>query len=744
MNNRRNLFLLKFDRILSHGLWSQLLLLAVLMVLAFVFANVLLLLSPVDWPLYCDEKGISRWIAPLYLLIDGNAFTSVYEGNANKWTVFLSCIIYIIGVFLFTGMMVSVMTNIIERRVEKHRDGLVFYLKKDHYIIMGYDDTISSVIHHIFDKDPNAYILIFTSRVPLQVREKLLKSFTQEQLKQVIINYGHRTSTEDYPKIYLETAREVFIVGYLGLQTHDAINVECVDAICQYLADPRIHSHPSRITCVFRDLDTYAAFKTTDIFTKVTELGIEFVPFNYHTGWARQVLTDHRYCDISDGGKVYSYPAVYRGGISKEDNHFIHLVFVGTTNFAVALATEAAHILHFPNFIRDNKLKTLITFIEVNADREKDEFITRYRHFFEVQSYLYRDLSDRNLTSIPEPQTCTEYLKGTDNFQKGIDYDFLDIQFEFIKGDVFSNSVQSLISQWANDSDNQYLSLFVALANHRTNFVMAMNMPDEVYDNSIPIFIRQGRSDNFVTNLREASKGLEPYYKFINGKVTPDDTSVRPSRYSNIFPFGMDETAFHSNDIHLKRAKLINYLYSTADYATYRFKRALALDAISEKEIWEDADKMWNEKGLTVALKWSNMYNAYTIDTKLASLRVQRGLCASDVSRDTNDLSDEEINMLAEVEHNRWNVEKLLMGYRKPLTVEDAYTICLDKTCNEEETKILNEAKDKLKKNKKHYIHHDIRPFELLDQISKLDYEFSRSIPWILKMTPNKGELTAE
>lgn len=740
MNTRRNLFLLKFDRILSQGLWSQLLLLAILLFLAFLLANILLLLSPVDWASYCEGKGISRWIAPFYLLIDGNAFTSVYEGGASSWTVFLSCIIYIVGVFLFTGMMVSVMTNIVERRVEKHRDGLVFYLKEGHYIIMGYDDTISSVIHHIFNKDPNAYILIFTSRVPIQVREKLLKSFTQEQLKKVIINYGHRTSKEDYSKLHLESAREIFIVGYLGLQTHDAINVECVDAICQYLADSRIKSHPSRITCIFRDLDTYAAFKTTEIFTKVTELGIEFVPFNYHTGWARQVLTDHHYCDISDGGKVYSYPAVYRGGISKEDNHFVHLVFVGTTNFAVALATEAAHILHFPNFIRDNKLKTLITFIEVNADREKDEFITRYRHFFEVQPYLYRDLSDRNLTTIPDPQICNDYLKATDNSKDGVDYGFLDVQFEFIKGDVFSNSVQKLISQWANDGTNRYLNLFVALANHRTNFVMAMNMPDEVYDNAIPIFIRQGRSDNFVTNLREASKGFEPYYTFINGSVSSDDTSVKPSRYSNIFPFGMDETAFQSNDIHLKRAKLINYLYSTADYSTYRFKGALALDAIPEKDIWEDAEKKWNDKGLTVALKWSNLYNAYTIDTKLATIRNQRGLASDDASQDTKMFSESEIKMMAEVEHNRWNVEKLLMGYRKPSSIEDAYSICLDNANNADETKKLSESKDKLKKNKKHYIHHDIRPFERLDHISELDYEFSRSIPWILKMTSDNRD----
>lgn len=717
MKHKANSFLLQLDRTLSHGLWSQLLLLFILMIGAFVFANLLLLLSPVDWESFCRDLGVNRWIAPFYLLIDGNAFTSVYENVSNQWTVFLACLIYIIGVFLFTGMMVSVMTNMIERRVEKHRSGLVFYLKKGHYVIMGYDDTITSFINYIFGKDSQAYVLVFTSVEAGIVREKLLKSFTQEQLKRIIINYGHRTSAEDYPKSHLESARELFIVGYLGNQAHDAINVECVDSICRYLSQPDVQTKPTRITCVFRDLDTYAAFKTTEIFSEVANLGIEFVPYNYHAGWARQVLVNRSYRDVSDNGKVYAYPAVYRDGITEDDDHYVHLVFVGTTNFAVALATEAAHILHFPNF---EKKQTRITFIEVNADREKDEFITRYRHLFEVQPYLYRDISGEREYGLTKPIVCTECLTAANGSQKGVDHSFLDVQFEFIKGDIFSHKVQTLIGEWANDGKHQYLSLFIALANHRTNFVMAMNMPDEVYDNGVPIFIRQGRSDNFVTNLRNASlnSGQEPFNRLIDGELVKD---TRPSRYSNIYPFGMDETAFYSDEIHLKRAKLINYLYQTADYGSYKFKDVLFLDAIPNDTIWKDADAYW--RGLTVALKWSNLYCSYTIDTKMSSLRAMRGLKPDDESQDLKELTETEIDVLSQMEHNRWNVEKLLMGYRKPRIEEDAY-----RASNSDD-------KAALAQNKKHYIHHDIRPYEELLHISELDREFSRSLPWVLRMT---------
>ena len=370
---------------------------------------------------------------------------------------------------------------------------------------------------------------------------------------------------------------------------------------------------------------------------------------------------------------------------------------------------EAAHVLHFPN---SDKKKTRITFIDINADKEKDEFIIRNRHFFEVQSFYYRDFTVNN----DKTSKVKDYL----GFQ-GKDADFLDVEFEFIKGDVFSKNVQEEISKWAKEHNKQqYMSVFLALADQRQNFVMGMNMPDEIYNNEVPVFIRQDRSDNFVTNLRNADikkddKKLK-YSTVTNGTLNQKKCNAR---YAHIYPFGMNETAYCADNHALKRAKLINYLYSTANYSTNKFQGILALDAMSPEQIWAEADNYW--KDLSVALKWSNLYNAYTMRTKLATLRAMRGLDIRDKSHDYYMLSDEEVKVLAKVEHNRWNVEKLLMGFRKPKANEDKY----------EHPEF---AKD-LQSNKKLFIHHDIRPFEELDIVSELDYEFSRYLPWIMKMT---------
>lgn len=706
---------LRFDRLLSQSLLRQLAILGVVLLVALGVSYLMLSWSGAQWEKFCEAEHLNKYLLPLYLLTDSNALNNLYMGSDNThvhgWMLVASSLTFLFGAFVFNGVIIGIITNSIESRVTSYKEGHIHYLKSGHYIIMGYDEMVPSFITHIFDNDKDAYVLILTSNVTKDIEENLRKSFDEKRMERIIVNYGHRTSAEAYGDICLEAAEHVYIVGDHHKSAHDAVNVECVDSIYRYLTRPKIKERPGGITCVFKDLDTYAAFKTSDIFKKVTDLGIEFTPYNVYAGWAKQVFVKRLYKDFDNPGQEYSYKAVYGDGIKPDDEKYVHLVFVGTTNFAVAFAMEAAHVLHFPNA---DKARTRITFIDKNADKEKDEFIIRNRHFFEVQPFWYYDLTSgkgKEKEGFRDEYVCFN----------GKDQHFLDVEFEFIKGDVFSAHVQKVIQEWAQDKGGQYLSIFLALAEQRQNFVMGMNMPDAVYDNEIPVFIRQDRSDNFVTNLRETDVKKDgkklPYATVLKDGTL--DVKARNARYAHIYPFGMNETAYCADNRSLQRAKLINYLYETANYETYKFQGMLTLDSMPESEIWAEADKMWHK--LTVALKWSNLYNSYTIKTKLACLRAMRGLKIDDKSHDFDTLSDYEADVMARVEHNRWNVEKLLMGFRKAKPEEDKYE--------------HKEFEDKLKKNKNLFIHHDIRPFEDLDVIKDLDHEFSRYIPWIMKMT---------
>ena len=710
-NHRR--LLLRFDKALSNSLKKQIAILGALLLATLLLSFLLLAFSGSDWKTFCTTNGIKPWQLPIYLLIDSNALNCLYMNGVHGWMLIASILTYLCGVLIFNGMLIGVITNAIDHRVEDYRVGLTHYLNSGHYIIMGYDEMVPSIIEEIFEKDNKAFILLLTSFDPVKIKERLKKSVAKNLLDQIIVNYGQRTAKEYYDEIHLEAAKEIFIVGNRTRPAHDAINVECVDSICTYLNETKSEQMPKRITCVFEDIDTYSAFKTSEIFDRVRDLGIEFVPYNFYTGWAKQVFLSRSYKEKKDPLTPIPYPSVYGKGIGPDDKKYVHLVFIGTTNFAVSFAIEAAHMLHFPNFDEaTNKPKTRFTFIELNADTEMDLFKTRNRHLFEIQDPIYLDLSKKkcNYPQIGTPKP--ENKEEKDNF--------LDVEFEFIKGDVFSDEAQNLIETWANDKDGQYLSIFLSMADQRNNFVMGMNMPDAVYDNEIPIFIRQDRSDNFVTNLRNADAEDRNNKKFtyshvVNGKVK---TEKRHGRYSNIYPFGMDDMAYCTDEKAFKRAKLINYLYN--NITDNRFLNILVLDATPNETIWADANKYW--RALTVANKWSNLYCAYSLPCKLASLRVMRGLEPDDFSHDQDPLSYEETEKIALVEHNRWNVEKLLMGYRKARSYEDKY-----------EQKLLE--KEHIKGNKKLFIHHDIRPFSDLDDVKQLDFEIAKYIPWILKMT---------
>lgn len=89
--------------------------------------------------------------------------------------------------------------------------------------------------------------------------------------------------------------------------------------------------------------------------------------------------------------------------------------------------------------------------------------------------------------------------------------------------------------------------------------------------------------------------------------------------------------------------------------------------------------------------------------------------------------SEREIELLAEVEHNRWNVEELLIGYSA--VTED----------EQKEIKADISLKNIFKKKRKHY---DIRPYQTLqpDKTGKNAREYDRCISVCLPVIVTEKE----
>jgi hypothetical protein len=137
----------------------------------------------------------------------------------------------------------------------------------------------------------------------------------------------------------------------------------------------------------------------------------------------------------------------------------------------------------------------------------------------------------------------------------------------------------------------------------------------------------------------------------------------------------------------------------------------------------EELDRLWgcnNEHGypkLNTPKRWSNIYNAFSITTKMRSI----GL---DVSRwgTLFMINNRDVELLSEVEHNRWSVEELILGF-EPTTEAEHQLILTD--VNQKEA--LKEV----------FKHEDLRNYSELGldktglSVKRYDQGLTRSIPLI-------------
>ena len=77
------------------------------------------------------------------------------------------------------------------------------------------------------------------------------------------------------------------------------------------------------------------------------------------------------------------------------------------------------------------------------------------------------------------------------------------------------------------------------------------------------------------------------------------------------------------------------------------------------------------------AMRWSSIYNGNTTWTKLRSV----GFDSQNMT-----LSEKDVQLLADVEHNRWNIEQLLMHFR-PLTREEQESEIANNNANKKQLK---------------------------------------------------------
>ena len=239
------------------------------------------------------------------------------------------------------------------------------------------------------------------------------------------------------------------------------------------------------------------------------------------------------------------------------------------------------------------------------------------------------------------------------------------------------------------------------------NYDLAFTLPDAVYDKKILVLVAMSKAEVMET------------------------VSLSNSMYSEVHPIGMINKGHDVSMPVMQMAKRLNYFYSCS-FSGKGVPTSMPKDEIEEK---------WAQQ-TSVALRFSNIYNSMTLPTKMRSL-----------GHDENDwdkfyaLTKDEIRQTAAVEHNRWSVERLILGFRPPTDSERAEIEenieQLAAARRRGEKSELNDFKNMYKKRK---IHYDLCSYAELgidktgQDVRIYDYDLTACIPLIANSYHEDGQ----
>lgn len=364
------------------------------------------------------------------------------------------------------------------------------------------------------------------------------------------------------------------------------------------------------------------------------------------------------------------YPSLDRDGIGPDDPRTVHLVLYGITPFAQAMALTAAQICHFPNFVRDSSLRTKITFIAPDIQEQEAGFRARHEHLLA----LSRVTSDGVLHE-PEGE------------------DFLDIEWEFLSGSIADPHIRQRLVQYYQDNlaGRCYLTLALCMNEAHTNIDAALDLPEVFhrvacregqvdYTSTIPIFVYQPDSEELMQ---------------VAGKEIP--------MYGNLLTVGSVRESYDpSIQTITQAAKRVNYIYTCGD----------------------DYNGMTADQNLLDRL-WRTSYA-----NRLSSIHCANHTSVKQRSVGGPRVPDEWLGLMARVEHNRWNVEKLLAGWA-PADRDDCRRLKQHETLGAFDQR--DALEEKLKKQKNTFVHYCIAPFDdLLERMRECDELIVRNIQDIL------------
>lgn len=373
-----------------------------------------------------------------HFLDPGNLYM---EQHQNGQVGLFSTITALLGMILFSGLLISTITNIIERRVSDVNQGLIYYKgMRDHYVVIGFGEVTMSLIEDIFlscneccslgirrfqdlSKDVTRElahklptIVILTNQNVPKVRAKVYSFLPKAFRKRVFLYAGDIESREHLSRLNIHRAKEVYVLGESEEYGRDTKNLEAVRLISDLRGrcngKPRNDGSLLPVMVQFDRLTSYSIIqklKLPDEYSryvepistqgvknkkapltthrKAIEANIFFRPFSFYENWARLLW------GYTGDMKNKSYDALaYK---TMEGDRYVHLVIVAFNRMGRALFFEALRLCHYPNYVEEfhddekgihqhAKNKTKITIIDPKLREMLPAFKAEYPYLDQI------------------------------------------------------------------------------------------------------------------------------------------------------------------------------------------------------------------------------------------------------------------------------------------------------------------------------------------------------------------------
>lgn len=642
----------------------------VLLISAFVccFALFLCLIGELfesDNIVHWSNKGttvVEHWWAVISQFTDPGNLPSAYE--KGRIIAFISAVS---GIVCLSGLLVSSIVNYLSRRSLKWRQGMIHYNRcfKDYVVIIGCNEQTANIVKLSLKRKDVKYVLIQTRQDVEKMRMRLDLDLDKSEENRLVFYFAERTSREDIEALHLEKAKEIYILGedvhVDNEEDHDAYNIDCLELISKYMGDKQTkdlrekkHQLKGKLKCHvnFENQSTFTAFKATHIYRRLDK-DIDFLPFNIHEIWAKKILVDN-YAIYPKGEKgtlkIQRYlPIDGKEGINYDSDKRVHVVVVGMNQMGTAFGMQAALLAHYPNFLRDNKLRTTITFIDDNAKLEGDYLKGRFASLFDLCRHRTVEKSRLvyNKDDVDDGYT-DPMVKGGRYHHLG--ENFMDIQWEFIQGNISSDEVKKYLTDLAEDP-NKITTIAICFNHPQQSIAAALYLPGKIFRSAHQILVYQQNSFDLIN-------------KVANGEL-------EWKRYKNMFPFGMIEGSYMDEAYDNTMAKLEHYLYDFMrrhkgeDYAVMINKLR---EEAKDGSFISRMNDLWDELG--IVQKLSNIDLVESIPTKLRSIMGKNySGYPGEISKIIN-ADDDLLQRMAQTEHNRWVTERLTMSFR-PVDIEE-------------------------------------------------------------------------